>query len=144
MNNIGVGYAQVFNHSEYGLPLKAEITWGLGGSLIFATKNPQYFQEVLFNKDDYQYSGSAHWFSTVYYRNGQTSGTNSYIYVTEEEGGGGGVACFKEGTTILTSNGIAPIESIKQGDYVLSKNEQGQIEEQKVYHTYNHKPRSSI
>lgn len=55
-----------------------------------------------------------------------------------------GVACFEKGTKVLTSNGLIPIENINEGDCVLSKNEQGFIEEQKVYHTYNHNPRSSL
>lgn len=54
------------------------------------------------------------------------------------------VACFEEETKVLTINGMVPIEQIEQGDYVLSKSEQGQIEEQMVYHTYSHNPRTSI
>lgn len=55
-----------------------------------------------------------------------------------------GVACFEKGTKVLTSNGLIPIENINEGDCVLSKNEQGFIEEQKVYHTYSHNPRSCL
>lgn len=53
-------------------------------------------------------------------------------------------ACFIKGTKILTTNGLISIEDIKVGDLVLSENENGDIEEQKVYHTYNHNPRSCI
>lgn len=56
-----------------------------------------------------------------------------------------GAACFLEGTKILTSNGLKPIETINKGDLILSKNEEtGEIEEQIVYHTYNHNPRSCL
>lgn len=55
-----------------------------------------------------------------------------------------GLACFIEGTKILTATILKPIEDIAEGDYVLSKNEQGQIEEQRVYHIYNHNPRSCL
>lgn len=54
------------------------------------------------------------------------------------------VACFIKGTKVLTTNGLVPIEDVKVGDLVLSKNENDDIEEQKVYHTYNHNPRSCI
>lgn len=56
-----------------------------------------------------------------------------------------GTACFLEGTKVLTSNGLKAIEEISEGDYVLSRNEEtGEIEEQIVYHTYNHNPRSCL
>lgn len=56
-----------------------------------------------------------------------------------------GAACFLEGTKVLTSNGLKAIEEISEGDYVLSRNEEtGEIEEQIVYHTYNHNPRSCL
>ena len=65
-----------------------------------------------------------------------------YEMYDESGGGGGGVACFLEGTKILTSNGLKNIESISEGDFVLSKNEKtGDVEEQKVYHTYHHDPK---
>lgn len=54
------------------------------------------------------------------------------------------VACFIKGTKVLTTNGLVPIEDVKVGDLVLSKNENDDIEEQKVYHTYNHNPRSCL
>lgn len=51
-------------------------------------------------------------------------------------------ACFEEGTKVLTIDGLKSIETIKEDDLVLSKNEStGEIEEQKVYHTYSHNPR---
>ena len=56
-----------------------------------------------------------------------------------------GTACFLEGTKVLTSDGLKAIEEISEGDYVLSRNEEtGEIEEQIVYHTYNHNPRSCL
>lgn len=56
-----------------------------------------------------------------------------------------GTACFLEGTRILTSSGLKSIETINEGDLVLSMNEDtGRIEEQVVYHTYNHSPRSCL
>ena len=56
-----------------------------------------------------------------------------------------GTACFLEGTKVLTSDGLKAIEEINEGDYVLSRNEEtGEIEEQIVYHTYNHNPRSCL
>lgn len=62
--------------------------------------------------------------------------------ITTGSSGGGGVACFIEGTKILTKNGLKNIELIKDGDLVISKNiDTGKLEEQKVYQTYNHKPR---
>lgn len=65
-----------------------------------------------------------------------------YEMYDENSGGGGGVACFLEGTKILTADGLKNIESIVEGDSVLSKNEKtGEIEEQKVYHTYHHDPK---
>lgn len=57
-------------------------------------------------------------------------------------GGGGGVACFIKGTKVLTKNGLRNIEDLKENDLVISKNmETGKVEEQKIYHTYSHKPR---
>lgn len=56
-----------------------------------------------------------------------------------------GAACFEEGTMVLTTDGFKPIETIKEGDFVLSKSEEsGKIEEQKVYHTYSHNPRNCL
>lgn len=56
-----------------------------------------------------------------------------------------GAACFEEGTMVLTTDGFKPIETIREGDFVLSKNEEnGKIEEQKVYHTYSHNPRNCL
>ena len=56
-----------------------------------------------------------------------------------------GVACFEEGTMVLATDGFKPIETIREGDFVLSKNgESGKIEEQKVYHTYSHNPRNCL
>ena len=56
-----------------------------------------------------------------------------------------GTACFLKGTKVLTSDGLKAIEEINEGDYVLSRNEEtGEIEEQIVYHTYNHNPRSCL
>lgn len=56
-----------------------------------------------------------------------------------------GAACFEEGTMVLATDGFKPIETIKEGDFVLSKSEEsGKIEEQKVYHTYSHNPRNCL
>lgn len=83
------------------------------------------------------YEVTGQWY---HYKNNSITTKSAQINTTT-----GAQACFEEGTEVLTKNGLMPIENIKEQDYVLSKNvETGQIEEQKVYHTYTHNPRSCL
>lgn len=83
------------------------------------------------------YEVTGQWY---HYKNNSITTKSAQINTTTEA-----QACFEEGTEVLTKNGLMPIENIKEQDYVLSKNvETGQIEEQKVYHTYTHNPRSCL
>ena len=83
------------------------------------------------------YEVTGQWY---HYKNNSITTKSAQIDTTT-----GAQACFEEGTEVLTKNGLVPIENIKEQDYVLSKNvETGQIEEQKVYHTYTHNPRSCL
>ena len=83
------------------------------------------------------YEVTGQWY---HYKNNSITTKSAQIDTTT-----GAQACFEEGTEVLTKNGLMPIENIKEQDYVLSKNvETGQIEEQKVYHTYTHNPRSCL
>lgn len=109
---------------------------GYGGEALLQIKNPSYYN-IVSGYDDSWYG--AHLYINVEYEYGSYS-TDGYFYPDSS----GAVACFEEGTKVLTSNGLIPIEDINKGDYVLSRNEQGAIEEQKVYHTYNHNPRSCL
>ena len=104
---------------------------------MLKTKTPSYFN-IVSGYDDSWYG--AHLYITINYEYG-TYFTDGYFYPSNS----GGQACFLEGTEVLTSDGLKAIEKINEGDYVLSRNEDtGEIEEQRVYHTYNHNPRSCL
>lgn len=136
--NLTIDIAYDWNSSE-GLADEFELL--LEGKLCRAIKKPtRKMQFILYPSDgiieNTFYNVTGRW---IYYKNGST------VERTVRLDTYGGVACFEEGTMILTSNGLKPIELIKEEDLVLSKNEKtGQIEEQKVYHIYNHKPRSCL
>ncbi|MBI4437330.1 MAG: hypothetical protein HY590_07960 [Candidatus Omnitrophica bacterium] len=52
-------------------------------------------------------------------------------------GGGGGGGCFVAGTLVLTEEGLKPIESLKIGEKILSKNlETGALELKKITRTF--------
>ena len=123
---------------DYGDAKYIKITWGAGGStVLFETRTPSYYNII--SGYDSSWSG-AHLYINIVYERGSVMG-DGYFYPSDS----GAVACFEKGTEVLTKNGLVPIENIKEQDYVLSKNvETGQIEEQKVYHTYTHNPRSCL
>ena len=121
-------------HETYGKPIRIDATWGVGGSPILQTNTPSYYNEVT-GYDDSWYG--AHIYISVYYEKGVIS-TDGYFYPDTS----GGVACFLEGTPVLTSNGLKSIEDVQVGDSVLSLNEEtNTIEENIVYHTYSHTPK---
>lgn len=123
---------------DYGDAKYIEITWGASGStVLFKTKTPSYYNIISgYNSSWY----GAHLYINIVYERGSVM-EDGYFYPSDS----GAVACFEKGTGILTKNGLTPIENVKEQDYVLSKNvETGQIEEQKVYHTYTHNPRSCL
>lgn len=112
------------------------------GNLCRVIKNPTRTMEITLLPTDgiventtYEITGQWH-----HFKSNSVTTQSAQIHTTT-----GAQACFEEGTEILTKNGLVPIENIKEQDFVLSKNvETGQIEEQKVYHTYTHNPRSCL